>query len=344
MPTQGEELRRWREGLDQALRAPKRKRRPLRVVVIGLVLVVIAGTAGGYLYWQVIGGLFKRENVELSPASGKTLNVLLVGSDTREGLTDPLDIERFGSVQGKRADTIILAQLVPREQRGVLLSFPRDLYVTVHAPGRQFQSKINAAYGYGPQSVIDTVGALTNMPINHYMEINLDGFRGMVDAVGGIEITTDTALYDSKLNFRLPQGKNQLDGNQALSFVRARYATPDGDFGRIRRQQQFLKAVMQKVGTPAVLTNPRKVNDLARAFARNVTVDQFFQLDDLVKFALSVRRTPSLATFSVPGDIGNANGASVVVMDTAKAEPLFQALRDGEDPREVVPGLQATAP
>ncbi len=343
-PVRQEEIRRWREGLDRALRVPKKKRKPLRFIAIGLVLVVIAGTVGGYLYWKVIGGLFTRTSVELAQSGGKALNVLLVGSDTREGLTDPLDVERFGSVGGKRADTIILAQLVPGEQRGVLVSFPRDLYVTVHNAGTTRQAKINSAYGYGPQSVIDTVGSLTGMPINHYMEVNINGFRGMVDAVGGIDVTNATSLYDSKLNFRLPSGRSHLDGNQALSFVRARYATPNGDFGRIKRQQQFLKAVMSKVGNVQTLSNPRKVNNLARAFAKNVTVDQFFQLDDLVKFALSVRRTPSLETFSVPGSIGSAGGASVVLMDTTKAEPLFQALRDVEDPLKVVPGLQASGP
>jgi LCP family protein required for cell wall assembly len=329
------------------LRKPaKKKRRPLRFLAFGLVLLILAGTVGGYVYWRVIGGILTRTDVNLDPAAGKALNVLLVGSDSREGLDDPLDVERFGNVGGKRADTIILAQLVPSQQRGVLLHFPRDLYVTVHGGGRQFQSKINAAYGHGPQAVIDTVGALTQMPINHYMEIDIRGFRGMVDAIGGIDITQDVPLYDSKLNFRLPAGNNHLDGNQALSFVRARHATPDGDFGRIKRQQQFLRAVMGKVGNPRVLGNPIRVNQLAHAFASNVKVDQFFQLDDLVRFALSVRRVgpDQLETFQVPGDIGRVGAESVVLMDQSKAEPLFQALRNVDDPGKVVPGAQAQSP
>ena len=305
--------------------------------VVGLVLLLIAGTVGAFAYWQVIDRLFKRTDLNLSPASGKAMNVLMVGSDSREGLDDPLDVERFGSVGGRRADTIILAQLVPREQRGVLLHFPRDLYVTVHGGGGQRLSKINAAYGHGPQSVIDTVSNLTRMPINHYMEIDIRGFRSMVDAVGGIDITQDQPLYDPKLNLRLPAGKSHLDGNVALSFVRAREATPDGDFGRIKRQQQFIRAVMSKVGKPSVLGNPVRVNDLARSFARNVTVDQFFQLDDLVRFALSVRRVEpdQLETLSVPGSAGAAGGQSVVRMDTVAAERIFAALREGKDPAKV---------
>jgi LCP family protein required for cell wall assembly len=301
------------------------------------------GVAGGYLYWRVIGGLFTRTDVNLQPAAGPALNVLLVGSDSREGLNDPADLQRFGSVGGRRADTMILAQIVPSQQRGVLLHFPRDLYVTVHGNGQQFQSKINAAYNHGPQGVIDTVQALTRIPINHYMEIDIRGFRGMVDAIGGIDVCNDQSLYDSKLNFRLPSGTSHLDGNTALSFVRARYATPDGDFGRIKRQQQFIRAVMGKVGQPSVLGNPLRVNKLARAFAQNVTVDQFFQLDDLVKFALSVRRVgpDQLETYSIPSHTGRVGSQSVVLIEDQPAEVLFQALRNVEDPAGVAPTTQA---
>jgi anionic cell wall polymer biosynthesis LytR-Cps2A-Psr (LCP) family protein len=176
------------------------------------------------------------------------------------------------------------------------------------------------------------------------MEVDIRGFRGMVDALGGIDITVDKALYDSKLNFRLPGGKSHLDGNQALSFVRARHATADGDFGRIKRQQQFLKAVTAKVGL-SVLAHPTRVDSLARAFANNVKVDQFFQIDDLIRFALSVRRVgpEQLETFSVPGNIGRVGAQSVVLMDQTKTAPLFQALRDVTDPGKV-PGLQASSP
>lgn len=338
-----DELRHWREGLERALAKPTRKRRrPLRFIAVSVALLLVAVTAGGFLYWQVIDRLFDRETLTLTAASGKALNVLLVGSDSREGLSEPIDQERFGVVGGRRADTIILAQLVPQEQRGVLLHFPRDLFVNVHAEGRQFDSKINSAYGYGPQAVIDTVSSLTQMPINHYMEIDIRGFRAMVDAIGGIDVTNDTSLYDSKLNFRLPKGPSHLDGNQALSFVRARYATPDGDFGRIKRQQQFIRAVMSKVGKPSVLGNPVRVNQLARSFADNVKVDQYFQLDDLVKFALSVRRVgpDQLETFQVPGNIGARAGQSVVVMDSVKAESIFAALRNAEDPKGLLPSQQ----
>jgi anionic cell wall polymer biosynthesis LytR-Cps2A-Psr (LCP) family protein len=153
----------------------------------------------------------------------------------------------------------------------------------------------------------------------------------------------EPTFYDSKLNFRLPQGGNHLDGNTALSYVRARHATPDGDFGRIKRQQQFIRAVMGQIGKPAVLGNPVRVNELARSFAQNVTVDQAFQLDDLVRFALSVRRVgpDQLLTYSVPSHSGSVGGQSVVLINSQEAEVLFSALRNGADPSEVIPTAQA---
>lgn len=302
------------------------------------MIVAVSAGAGAY-FWREIGGLFTRVDLRLDPAGGGALNVLLIGSDTRDNVNDPEDVRMFGRVGGKRADTIILAQVVPSQGRGVLVSFPRDLWVTI--PGEEgshqtHRGKINSAYNFGPQSVIDTVQQLTGVPINHYLEIDLKGFRNMVNEVGGVEVCLEESLYDSQLNFRLPEGVTELSGNQALSFVRARYATPDGDFGRIKRQQQFLKAVTRKVGSPSVLGNPLTVKRLAEAFARNVTVDNFFQLDDMVSFALNVKRIgpEQLQTYQVPGRIGRGGAQSVVLMNEAEAEVIFGALRDVVDPEQ----------
>jgi len=312
----------------------------MRALAIGLVLILVATLGGFYLYARVINGLFTRTNLSLQEASGGALNVLIVGSDSRAGLSDQLDIQRFGgSVGGQRSDTIMLAQVIPSQQRGVLLSIPRDSWVPIHENGHIFNGKINSAYNYGPQAVIDTVGALTGVRINHYMEVNIAGFRRMVDAIGGIDVCMTQRLYDSQLNFKLGKGMNHLDGNAALSFVRARHATADGDFGRIKRQQQFLRAVMSKVGRPTVLGNPVRVNQLARAFAENVKVDQFFQLNDLVRFALSVRKVglSQLETYSVPGDAATLYGQSIVQIDQQRAEPLFHAMQNVQDPKALFP-------
>lgn len=317
----------------------------MRGLSLTLVLIVVLALAGGFYYWRVIGGLFRRVNVTLAPPSGGALNVLMVGSDSREGLDSPEDVLRFGRVGGRRADTIILVQVIPGQQRGVLVHIPRDLWTTVHAEGRQFQAKVNSAYNSGPQSIIDTVGSLTGVPINHYIEINFAGFRRMVDAVGGIDVCNAQSFYDPKINFQLDAGLHHLDGEQALSYVRTRRATSAGDFGRIRRQQEFVRAVMSKVGKPTVLGNPVRVNSLATSFAHNVTVDQNFQVSDLIRLAISIRRVEpdQLLTYSVPGHVGRIGGQSVVIIENDKAEPLFEALRNVSDPSDVVPTQQQAA-
>jgi LCP family protein required for cell wall assembly len=301
---------------------------------MALALVIVLGVAGGYYYWHTIAGLFQRTSVSLSESAGGAMNVLMVGSDSRAGLTDPADVKRFGTVGGRRSDTIILAQIIPSQQRGVLISIPRDLWVTVHHGGSSYEGKINSAYAYGPQAVIDTVYGLTGVPINHYVEVNFGGFRKMVDSIGGIDVCNQHTFYDDVIGFGLTTGPHHLTGLDALQYVRTRHATADGDFGRIKRQQEFLRAVMAKVGRPAVLGNPVRVNRLATAFAQNVTVDQFFKLPDLVRLAVSLRRVGQnqLETYSVPARIGHVGAASVVFVNQTQAEPLFSAMRQIKDP------------
>jgi LCP family protein required for cell wall assembly len=294
------------------------------------VLLLVA--VGGYSYSRSISGLFGRTTLMLDPVDAHVMNILLVGSDSREGITDPEDVTRFGSTKtygGQRADTILLVQIVPAEHRGVLVSFPRDLWVAVHHGTQQFDGKINAAYAYSAQAMIDTVAALTGVSINHFIEVDFNGFRRMVDAVGGIDVCNAQGFYDPIINFRLSAGVHHLDGLDALQYARTRHATADGDFGRIRRQQEFLRAVVAKLGSPGVLLNPLRVNALARAFAQNVTVDQYMQLQNLIRLAVSLRRIgPSqLQTYSVAGRVGSVGAQSVVFVDAAQSDPLFAALR-----------------
>jgi LCP family protein required for cell wall assembly len=344
--TEADELRRWRHGLETALHAPPRKRRRIvRGISIALAFLIVVGVAGGYYYWHTITGLFQRTNLNLTAAAGGAMNVLIVGSDSRQGLNDPEDYRLFGSPAGRRSDTLILAQIIPSQQRGVLISIPRDLWVTVHHGTSSFDGKINSAYGYGPQAVIDTVYALTGIPINHYIDVNFSGFQRLVNALGGIDICNQQSFYDSVIGFGLSAGPHHLNGLQALQYVRTRHATADGDFGRIKRQQEFLRAVMAKVGRPSVLGNPLTVNHLASAFAQNVTVDQYFKLPDLVRLALSLRRVGQnqLETYTVAGHVGYAEGQSVVFLNSAQADPLFGALRQGKDPATVLPGAARPA-
>ncbi|HVL82449.1 MAG TPA: LCP family protein [Actinomycetota bacterium] len=302
----------------------------LRALATSLVVVGLLGAGGIAWFYNDLSEMMTRVDVKLDAAAGGAMNVLVIGSDSRAGVTGE-DIQRFGRGGQKLADTIIIAQIVPAETRGTLLHFPRDLWVDVAGGGK---AKINSSYARGPQAVIDTVQDLTGIPINHYIEVDFHGFRRMVDAIGGIDVCLDERMYDPKLNFRLPAGHNHLEGNAALTFVRSRHSSGDGDFGRIRRQQQFMRAVVQKVGRPTVMGNPLRVKRLGEAFAQNATVDPNFNLDDMLRLALSVKRVgvDQIATLSVPGRLSNMNRQSVVIMDERKAQRIFEAMRDVRDP------------
>lgn len=259
----------------------------------------------------------------------------MIGTDFRDPSQTRQDVKDFGRVGGRRADTIILVQAVPTERRAVLVQFPRDLYVPI--PGRR-EGKINSSFEDGPDKVIQTVQGLTGIPINHYVEVNFYGFRHLVDAVGGVDVCLDQPLRDSQLRFRLPAGVTHLDGKTALSFVRSRHSDPDGDFGRIRRQQQFLRTIVAKLGQPSILLNPLRVHNLATAFAANVTTDRDFKLGDLARLARHVRsvKPEQMQTFTVPGEIGRARRESVVLLDRERADVLFRALREVRDPEQAL--------
>lgn len=331
-----EELRRWREGLDTALRKRSWARRLLRAFTVSLVLVLLAAGAGAAYFWKDIERRIRRVGVgELTAASGGTRNILVIGTDSRAFVDTAEDARKFGRVGGRRADTVMLVQAVPSERRAVLLSFPRDLWVPIAGDG---MGKITTSFEHGPEAVIQTIQDLTGIPVNHYVQVDFNGFRHLVDAVGGIDVCLDKAMRDSVLRFRLGAGPHHLDGDSALTFVRSRHSDADGDFGRIRRQQQFLRAVVSKIGKPSVLLNPIRMHGLAGAFAENVTTDREFRMTDMLRLAKNVREVSpdQMQTYTVPGDIGRAGSQSVVRMDRQKAEPLFQALRDGQDPAEAL--------
>ncbi|HEU4398279.1 MAG TPA: LCP family protein, partial [Actinomycetota bacterium] len=238
-------------------RAPKqplrsrRRRRLARTIVASLVLIVVLASTGaflGYRYADRLVGKGKHRVGNLIPiASGAPVNILLVGSDSRDGLSKrELGRIQTRQVDGRRTDTIIVVHISPRRQKAVMVSLPRDLRADV---GGQ-TNRINAAFSLGgPDLLVKTVQEVTGLPIHHYAEIDFAGFLKVVDAVGGVRLCnrTNRTLDDNFANLHMPPGCQHMNGIQALAFVRARHI--DSDFGRIGRQQEFLRAVMDKVAS-----------------------------------------------------------------------------------------------
>ena len=321
-------------------------------LLAGFVASVLIGVAAaaGFIYWgaaqidrSLVTGLVsaRAAAADTDPEAGgeeaaqpRLLNVLVVGNDSREGLTRE-QIREFGTGQaeGNRTDTIMLLQLeVDGKGRGAMLSFPRDLLVT-RCDGSQ--GRINAAYGVGlardgdgPSCLVETVSDLTGVSINHYLEVSFAGFVNVVDALGGVGLYLDKPLYDEKAHLDLPAGCVKLEGAEALGFVRARYV--DNDFGRIARQQRFVKETVREATSLGVLANPPRLLRIIDAAASSVRTDEALGVPQMREIAMGMRRLTAqgLAVHTVPSEPRVINGTAYVQADRDAAKTLYQAFRD----------------
>lgn len=318
---------------------PRRRSRWRRIalgVVAGLVVLALAGGVGIWLYVRGLDKSLRRTDAfggiaaeRPAPSSTGAVNLLLVGSDSR----DPdVQLDQAG---GWRSDTLILMHIPSSRDRAYLVSIPRDLYVPIPQSadaacdsGRR--AKINAAVAWGGLPLaVRTVECFTDVRIDHVVAIDFAGFEQVTDALGGVELYVErdiTSIHKPYRTFR--KGMNHMNGAEALDWVRQRKQFPDGDFARMRHQQEFLRALLDKAASTGTLSNPTKLNAFLRATADAVTVDQGFSL---MQFALDFRklRGENLHFLTSPHN-GTAmiNGESVVVSDREKALAMYQAIAD----------------
>ena len=301
--------------------------RAFRILLLIVLIAVLALVGMGLAAGLSANSKIEREKVEgLSPVAGQR-NILLIGSDSRDDLT-PKQRRRLGtgnSFEGTRTDTVLLLSIAG--SKAAMLSFPRDLYVQ-RCDGSS--GRINAAYGLGgPSCLVKTVKDLSGIPVTHFMEVNFLGFHDIVEAVGGVRICLDEPISDRDAHIDLPAGCQRLNGREALGFVRVRKI--DDDLGRIGRQQRFMKLLAKQMAQPATLLNPPRLFSTANAVGRAITADEGLGLIDLAALA---RAGASLGgsdfpTLAVPGAPTFIGGASVIDMDEAAAEPIFESFRDG---------------
>ena len=206
-----------------------------------------------------------------APGRHSGYNYLLVGSDSREGLTQEQRKKyATGNAAGNRTDTIMLVHVSESGGKPVMVSLPRDSYVPI--PGHN-SNKINAAYSIGgPKLLTATVENVTGIHIDGYVEIGLGGFASVVDSVGGVYLCVPRDMKDPKAGIDLKKGCQNLDGGDALGYVRSRYGDPLGDIGRAARQRQFLGALMKKAATPATVLIPWRYKAFADASAAGLAV------------------------------------------------------------------------
>lgn len=256
------------------------KGKKIFAIIFGIILVLFLAFVGmgAKLYWDVSKSMDKTyETVERSKKSQVNLNnkepfsVLLLGIDTGDD----------GRVEQGRSDTTIVATVNPRDKQTTLVSLARDTYVDI--PGQGKQDKLNHAYAFGGASLaMDTVENYLNIPINHYVSINMAGLKELVNAVGGIEVNNNLTFSQDGYDFTI--GKISLNGEQALSYSRMRYEDPNGDYGRQERQRKVIEGIVQKVLS---LNSVSNYQEILTAVSDNMKTDLSF--DDMKKIALDYR-------------------------------------------------------
>ncbi|MGB3955152.1 MAG: LCP family protein, partial [Brooklawnia sp.] len=307
------------------------RRRQLRLVGVLLAawLVFLIGTP--------VFALARMDRVDQSQSDARPPRqpgtaTLLVGSDARDPGPGYEPVPGDEDLTTARADTIMLLYQ-PRSGRPVLVSLPRDSYVPIPDLG---QDKLNAAYAYGgPALLTETVEQVTGVRIDGYLEIGFDGFSRVVDAVGGVEVCTDIALQDDLSGLDIPAGCTQLDGQQALAYVRMRYADPRGDIGRAERQREIIGKVVGKAASPVSVLNPVRYWSLNMAAADMVTKgDQTGPLDLLgsARALIGVAGRDGLSLVVPIADPSGVSdtGASVVIWDRENALALFDEISRGD--------------
>ena len=329
---------------------PVQRRRGRRVVrwlalaVVAIVLVTAGGAFGVYRKLEgniasldIFGTLQDRPEVVEVAGPSQPLNILLIGSDTRETAED-LAAAGGEDVPGARSDTTILLHLSADRSRAVAVSIPRDSWVPIPScttadgeASAPVTAKFNAAFETGgPACTIQTVESLTSVRIDHFVVIDFAGFTNMVGALGGVDVCVPEETTDSASGLDLPAGRSTIDGDQALAFVRARKGIGDGsDLGRIDRQQAFLASMVQKATSTGVLLNPVRLVGFLDAATKSVTTDPALSsVSALGSLANSLKNisTAGIAFVTVPvADRGD--GANLLWLPD-QAGPLFDAVRN----------------
>lgn len=301
------------------------RRRGRRLALVLVLLLVLPLLYGGVLATRLSTSIARSEVSTLSGTSGAPMHVLVTGSDSRADLSQEEQAElTTGSAAGERTDTIFV--LTVHGSRAAILAFPRDLYVTRCDGSR---GRINAALSIGgADCLVDTVESVSGLALDHHMAISFGGFRDIVEAAGGVNICVEQAIDDPKAGIDLQEGCQELDGTQALGYVRTRQL--DNDLGRIERQQKFMAALASRMLTPSVLLNPPRAFETSGAVGSALTADRGLGYLELAKLALGGRGLAggNAVTETVPATPASINGAAVLEIDEAAASELFASFRD----------------
>ncbi|MEU3775574.1 LCP family protein [Streptomyces sp. NPDC032472] len=325
-------------------RKPRRGgRRVLRILLLTVaVLVLAAGGAGWWAYSHLNGNI---DSVDLDQAIGDNRpkkvvpgaqNVLVLGSDSRAGANADLD---HGDVSGARSDTAMLIHLPEGRSKATAISIPRDTLISrpecKDSDGKTVEGAdrvmFNSVYSLaGPACVVKTVEQMSGIRVDHFVEVDFAGFKGLVDALGGVTVTLDKPMSGAKGGLKLDAGTHRLNGTDSLKFVRTRYGYGDGsDLGRIGLQQQFMMAMLSEIKKQDALGSPARLYKLADAGTKSLTTDsELASLTALSDFAQSMKgvNPDTMETIMLPVAYDKVDPNRVVVAQP-QAGRLWEALR-----------------
>ncbi|WP_436841109.1 LCP family protein [Streptomyces niveus] len=323
-----------------------RPRWGMRVATTLSVLVLGAGGIGHALVTSLDTGIDRVDpfkDMKNRPDAGHGMNILLVGTDGRDKITkEEREKYRLGGAPCRCTDTIMLVHISEDRERASVVSLPRDSYAELpsHTDGTTGDQhgphpvKLNAAYSEGgPHLTVRTVESMTGVKIDHYLEIDFTSFMKTVDALGGVEICTAKPLKDSHTGLDLKAGTHELDGGQALQYVRSRYLDGSSDLGRMQRQQRFMAALVKQATSSGVLLNPVKLRGVTSTMLESVRADKGFGTEEMLTLGKAMRDfTPASSEFtSVPvitGGFPVKGIGSTLKWDPVKSKKLFRALRE----------------
>ncbi len=307
--------------------------RKISLFVFAFLIIVLVSYLG-YFSWKTITIANKMRNLQNSRPSTLAQDMRAIISPIVPTVSTPLKGEDIGRINilllgaagkhnpgGNLTDTIMVMSIDTKNKKVALLSLPRDLYVNI--PNTQMFTKINSLYqiglsqniGIGP--IKETVEKITGIAINYYLAVDFDGFKKIIDDIGGVNVISERDLYDTSYpgpnysyeTFSLSKGFHTLDGKVALQYVRERHSDPEGDFGRAKRQQQVIQAVKSKLFSMGTFFNAGRLNDILNTLGDNIKTD------------ISLEEIGSFINLSKNVDTQNINN---VVADAWKPDSLLK--------------------
>jgi len=321
--------------------SPKRRRPSRWFKVTVITVLVLANLVALGALWAIRTGEGVLASADtdhevsgvLDKATGNDLTFLVVGSDSREGLDD---LNNFGAFGGARGDVVMLVRIDAETSNAQVLSIPRDLYVDIPGHG---ENRINAAYAFGGSSLmVETIKSNFNVEVNHYIEIDFVGFQGLVDELGGIEITFAYPARDSNSGLDVEAGTQTLDGEMALAYARSRHyqerqggewvSVEANDIGRTARQQEVIRAIVKNLKSPSSIA---EAGTIAGAMARHMTIDSNLAGASVAALAWDYKGVlvGGIEGATLPTTGKTINGASVLVAKEPEAGAMLANFRAG---------------